>query len=226
MAAISDIHARQILDSRGNPTVEVEVSLEGGGRGRAAVPSGASTGEFEATELRDGGERWSGKGVSGAVDNVNGELTERLCGANALEQSEIDARMIELDGTPNKSRLGANAILGVSLAVARAAAVHRDVPLYAYVAELYEGEQKTRERKRAGTGPSCPPGADDERPHRRLARRQLGRLPGVHGRPGWGEQLLGVPADRHRGLPTRSRAISSSAGWRPRLATRAASRLT
>ena len=122
MSTISSIHARQILDSRGNPTVEVEVALESGARGIAAVPSGASTGEFEAVELRDGGEAWLGKGVTNAVANVNGEIAAALTGARAAEQGALDETLIELDGTPNKGRLGANAILGVSLAVAKAAA--------------------------------------------------------------------------------------------------------
>ena len=112
MSAISSIHARQILDSRGNPTVEVEVALESGARGLAAVPSGASTGEFEAVELRDGGDAWAGKGVSRAVANVNGEIAAALTGARAAEQGALDQTMIELDGTPNKGRLGANALLG------------------------------------------------------------------------------------------------------------------
>ncbi len=142
MPAISNIHARQILDSRGNPTVEVEVDLESGVRARAAVPSGASTGEFEATELRDGGEAWGGKGVTGAVANVNGEIVDAICGAIATDQEAIDRMLIELDGTPNKSRLGANAILGVSLAVARAAAESTGVPLYRHVARLYTGDQE------------------------------------------------------------------------------------
>src|SRR5215217_5173409 len=123
-AAIADVHARQILDSRGNPTVEVEVVLESGARGVAAVPSGASTGEFEAVELRDGGERWGGKGVTTAVANVNGEIAKALVGARAAEQGALDRTLIELDGTPNKGRLGANALLGVSLAAAKAAAAH------------------------------------------------------------------------------------------------------
>ena len=119
MTAIIDLHARQILDSRGNPTVEVEVMLEDGAFGRAAVPSGASTGAHEAVEKRDGDQsRWGGKGVSKAVDSVNGELAQALLEMEAEDQAEIDAAMIALDGTANKSRLGANAILGVSLAVA------------------------------------------------------------------------------------------------------------
>src|SRR5205814_2781376 len=130
MPTIERIHARQILDSRGNPTVEVEVELDTGATGRAAVPSGASTGEFEATELRDGGDEWAGKGVSRAVANVNDEIARALTGARATEQGAIDRTLIDLDGTPNKGRLGANAILGVSLAVAKAAAAAAGEPLY------------------------------------------------------------------------------------------------
>jgi len=137
MGVIGHIHARQILDSRGNPTVEVDVRLKSGALGRAAVPSGASTGEFEATELRDGGPEWMGKGVSKAVDNVNGAIAKALVGARATDQVALDETLRELDGTPNKSRLGANAILGVSLATARAAAREAEVPLYVYIAELY-----------------------------------------------------------------------------------------
>ena len=134
MTAILNIHARQIIDSRGNPTVEVDVMLEDGSFGRAAVPSGASTGAYEAVEKRDGDKaKWGGKGVSAAVDAVNGEIADALLGMDAEEQGEIDARMIALDGTPNKGRLGANAILGVSLAVAKAAADARGLPLYRYV---------------------------------------------------------------------------------------------
>jgi len=139
MSQIERIHARQILDSRGNPTVEVDVVLQSGSRGVAAVPSGASTGEFEAVELRDGGPEWGGKGVSKAVAHVNGEIAEALTGARAAEQSALDRTLIELDGTPNKGRLGANAILGVSLAAAKAAALDAEQPLYAYLAELYGG---------------------------------------------------------------------------------------
>jgi enolase len=134
MTAILDLHARQILDSRGNPTVEVEVLLEDGSTGRAAVPSGASTGTHEAVEKRDGDKsRWLGRGVSQAVDSVRGEIAEALQGRDAEDQAEIDALLIDLDGTPNKARLGANAILGVSLAVAKAAADARGLPLYRYV---------------------------------------------------------------------------------------------
>jgi enolase len=133
MTAIVDIIGREILDSRGNPTVEVDVVLEGGSRGRAAVPSGASTGAHEAVELRDGDKtRYLGKGVRKAVDAVNGEIFDALSGMDAEDQRRIDDAMIKLDGTPNKGRLGANAILGVSLAVAKAAAAAKSLPLYRY----------------------------------------------------------------------------------------------
>ncbi len=133
MSEIVHVEGREILDSRGNPTVEVEVVLASGAQGRAAVPSGASTGEHEAVELRDGGERYGGKGVQQAVANVNGEIAEELRGRDALGQRLVDTALIELDGTENKARLGANAILGVSLAVAKAAADELEVPLYKYV---------------------------------------------------------------------------------------------
>jgi enolase len=137
MPSITDVHGRQILDSRGNPTVEVEIALDGGARGRAAVPSGASTGEFEATELRDGGPEWAGKGVGGAVANVNGEIATALKGADASDQAGVDGILIGLDGTANKSRLGANAILGASRAAARAAADAAGEPLYRYLGGVY-----------------------------------------------------------------------------------------
>ncbi len=133
MSIILSVHARQIFDSRGNPTVEVDVITENGVLGRAAVPSGASTGEHEAVELRDGGKDYMGKGVLKAVDNVNSIIAEELIGASVFEQNAIDKLMIDLDGTPNKSKLGANAILGVSLAVAKAAANELGMPLYRYV---------------------------------------------------------------------------------------------
>ncbi|WP_422023780.1 phosphopyruvate hydratase [Roseibium sp.] len=133
MTAIIDITGRQIFDSRGNPTVEVDVFLEDGSFGRAAVPSGASTGAHEAVELRDGGDRYMGKGVQNAIDAVNGEIFETIGGLEAEDQLQIDRAMIDLDGTPNKARLGANAILGVSLAVSRAAAQATGLPLYRYV---------------------------------------------------------------------------------------------
>ena len=133
MSEIDKVHARQILDSRGNPTVEVDVLLKSGAAGRAAVPSGASTGEFEAVELRDGGEPWAGKGVARAVANVNGELAEAVRGIDPADQEALDRRMVELDGSPNKGRLGANAILGVSLAAAKAAAAEAGLPLWRYL---------------------------------------------------------------------------------------------
>lgn len=133
MSIIIDIHARQIFDSRGNPTVEVDVITEHGYLGRAAVPSGASTGEHEAVELRDGGDAYMGKGVLKAVENVNGKIAGTLLGVSVFEQAQIDQIMIDLDGTPNKSKLGANAILGVSLACAKTAAAELGQPLYRYV---------------------------------------------------------------------------------------------
>jgi enolase len=133
LSDIERVHARQILDSRGNPTVEVDLVLRSGAAGRAAVPSGASTGEFEAVELRDGGEAWGGKGVANAVRNVNGELAAAVRGIDAADQAAVDRAMLDLDGTPNKGRLGANAILGVSLAAAKAAAAEAGLPLWRYL---------------------------------------------------------------------------------------------
>jgi enolase 1/2/3 len=133
MSEIARVLGRQILDSRGNPTVEVDVELRSGAQGRAAVPSGASTGEFEAVELRDGGDAWGGKGVTRAVANVNGELAQEVTGRQAIDQTGLDRAMIDLDGTPNKGRLGANAILGVSLAVAKAAAEDSGLPLWRHL---------------------------------------------------------------------------------------------
>jgi enolase len=133
MTAISRTHARYILDSRGNPTVEVEIGLESGAAGRAAVPSGASTGVHEALELRDGGKEWGGKGVTKAVGNVNGEIAEAVRGLDGGDQRGLDQALIELDGTPNKGRLGANAILGVSLAVAKAAAAEAELSLFRHL---------------------------------------------------------------------------------------------
>jgi enolase len=133
MSQIERVHARQILDSRGNPTVEVEIGLRSGAHGHAAVPSGASTGEFEATELRDGGKAWGGKGVGRAVANVNGEIAGSVAGLDAADQKGLDEALIALDGTPNKSRLGANAILGVSLAAAHAQAAEEGLALWRYL---------------------------------------------------------------------------------------------
>ena len=133
MSEIIHVVGREVLDSRGNPTVEVEVVLASGARGRAIVPSGASTGQFEAVELRDGGDRYGGKGVLDAVGFVNGELTDLLLGEDALDQRDVDRQLIDADGTDNKARVGANAILGISLAVAKAAADELEVPLYRYI---------------------------------------------------------------------------------------------
>lgn len=137
MYSIKSVHARQIMDSRGNPTVECDVVLSGGGCGRAAVPSGASTGTFEALELRDSGASYMGKGVSQAVKNINEKIAPALIGFDARNQTDLDTTMIELDGTINKSNLGANAILAVSLATAHAVAKQRKIPLYKYIAEIY-----------------------------------------------------------------------------------------
>ncbi|MGZ4760625.1 MAG: phosphopyruvate hydratase, partial [Acidimicrobiales bacterium] len=133
MSIIEHIVGREVLDSRGNPTVEVEVFLDSGGQGRAIVPSGASTGQFEAVELRDGGDRFGGKGVLDAVGHVDSEIYDVLVGLDAFEQRNVDRVLCDLDGTDNKARLGANAILGVSLAVARAASDELELPLYRYV---------------------------------------------------------------------------------------------
>ena len=166
-STIVDIRARQILDSRGNPTIEVDVELADGSFGRAAVPSGASTGIHEAWELRDDDKtKYLGKGVTKAVENVNGKLSDELCGMNALDQVALDQRMIELDGTENKKDLGANAILGVSLAAAHAAADHCGLPLFRYL---------------GGVGARHRAGPHDEHPQRRLPRRQRRRRAGVHG---------------------------------------------
>ncbi|MGE0260112.1 MAG: phosphopyruvate hydratase, partial [Alphaproteobacteria bacterium] len=138
MTAIADIHAREVLDSRGNPTVEVEVTLDSGAVGRAAVPSGASTGAHEAVEKRDGDpKRYGGRGVREAVANVNGEIFDALSGFDAADQLRVDRTLIELDGTPNKGRLGANAVLGVSLACANASAIDLDQPLWRYVGGVF-----------------------------------------------------------------------------------------
>src|SRR5882762_6555647 len=137
MTAIADIHAREILDSRGNPTVEVEVTLDSGALGRAAVPSGASTGAHEAVEKRDGGARYGGRGVREAVGAVNGEIFDALSGFDAADQLAIDRTLVALDGTPNKARLGANAVLGVSLACAKASAIELDQPLFRYVGGVF-----------------------------------------------------------------------------------------
>ena len=186
MSTIEHIHARQILDSRGNPTIEVDVRLASGATGRAAVPSGASTGTREALELRDGGKAFGGKGVSTAVANVNGEIAAAVKGRDASDQRGLDDAMIALDGTDGKSRLGANAILGVSMATARAAAADAGQPLWRYLG----GEDAT---------PASRP--DDERAQRRRARGQPRRLPGVHDRPGRRKLVRAGDPDGLRGLP-------------------------
>ncbi len=137
MYLIKKVHARQIMDSRGNPTVECDIVLSGGARGRAAVPSGASTGTFEALELRDGGNAYMGKGVSKAVNNVNDIIAPAILDMDASNQTAIDETMLKLDGTPNKAKLGANAILAVSMAVAHAVAAQKQIPLYKYIAQIY-----------------------------------------------------------------------------------------
>ena len=175
MTAIVDIIGREILDSRGNPTIEVDVMLEDGSLGRAAVPSGASTGAHEAVELRDGDKtRYLGKGVRKAVDAVNGEIFDAIGGMDAEAQAKIDETMIALDGTPNKARLGANAILGVSLAVAKAAAAG-ERPAALSLCRRHRG--------------AAPAGADDEHRQRRRARRQPDRLPGIHDHAGRRREL-------------------------------------
>ena len=208
MTTIIDVTARQILDSRGNPTVEVEVELESGVVGRAAVPSGASTGEYEAVELRDEGGEYMGKGVRTAVDNVNNVIAEEIVGFDATDQRLVDRMLIELDGTPNKAKLGANAILGVSLATAYAAAAALELPLYQYI---------------GGCNAYHAAGADDEHHERRQARRQQRRPAGVHGHAGRRRQLRGGAAHLRRGLPrAQGRAQGARASPRPS-ATRAAS---
>ena len=186
MASIEFIGAREILDSRGNPTVEVEVILDDGSEGRAAVPSGASTGAFEAVELRDGDARYGGKGVSKAVLGVIDVLGPELIGSEASEQRLIDETMLDLDGTDNKSKIGANAILGVSLAVAHAAANSAELPLYRYVG-----------------GPERPPpaGSDDEHRQRRRPRRLRRRRAGVHDRADRRGNLPRGPRDGCHRLP-------------------------
>ena len=143
MTQIKKVHGREVLDSRGNPTVEVEVTLDSGAFGRAIVPSGASTGEHEAVELRDGGKRYLGKGVQNAIKNVNTEIASTIIGLDAADQKSLDHKLIALDGTENKSRLGANAMLGASLAVARATADDRQTPLYRSI----ECDERWRSRR-------------------------------------------------------------------------------
>ena len=181
---ITRVNARQVIDSRGNPTVEADVYVGTGARGRAAVPSGASTGEHEALELRDGDKsRYLGKGVLKAVANVNGEIAKAVVGLDAADQRALDKRMIELDGTPTKSRLGANAILAVSMAAARGAAAAQNLPLYKYLGALLHGHERE--------SPAC---SDDEHLEWRRACGQLRRLPGIYGDACWSTEFFGSPA--------------------------------
>ena len=210
MSSIKDVQGRWILDSRGNPTVEVDVELESGASGRAAVPSGASTGVHEAVELRDGGTEWGGKGVSKAVANV-AEIRAAVAGLDALDQAALDRRLIELDGTPNKGRLGANAILGVSLAVAKAAAAETGQPLYRYLG----GEAATTLPVPMLNVINGGAHADNS-----IELQEFMVVP------------VGAPTLRAKGCgsasrsTTRSRRCSASAGSRRASATRAASRPT
>ena len=197
---IVDVMAREILDSRGNPTVEVEVTLDDGTVGRAAVPSGASTGMYEACELRDGDKsRYGGKGVSKAVENVNGEIAEAMVGLNVLDQPGIDKMLIEIDGTPNKSRLGANAILGVSLACARAAAEATGQSLYNYIGGV-----------NAKTLPVPMMNVLNGGARYRLERR----YPGVHDHARQRKELEGSTAYVRRGFPCSEEGRSGIRRWR------------
>ena len=211
LSQIETVHARQILDSRGNPTVEVDLALRSGAHGRAAVPSGASTGEFEATELRDGGDAWGGKGVTQAVANVNGEIADAVAGADALDQAGLDQALIDLDGTPNKSRLGANAILGVSLAAARAAAAEESQPLWRYLGGEGARVLPVPMMNVLNGGAH----ADNSVDFQEFMVVPVGA--GVVRR---------VPADGRRGVPRAQEDARASAGSAPRSATRAASRPT
>ena len=188
MIEIVDVVGREILDSRGNPTVEVEVYLEDGTMGRAAVPSGASTGIYEACELRDGDKsRYNGKGVEKAVSNVNTEIAEALIGTNVLDQVAIDKMLIELDGTPNKSRLGANAILGASLACAKAAAESLGTSLYNYIGGVNAKQLPVPMMNILNGGAHATNNVEID--------------PGVHGHARGRPQLPGGAADVRRGLP-------------------------
>ena len=190
MSQIDSVHARQIFDSRGNPTVEVQVRLQSGAGGRAAVPSGASTGEFEATELRDGGEAFKGKGVTRAVANVDGEIAAAVAGMDAADQAALDAALIALDGTPNKSRLGANAILGVSLASAHAQAAEEGLPLWRYLG----GEQASILPVPMMNVLNGGVHADNRVDFQEFMVVPCGA-----------EHVLAVPSDRRRGLPRAER---------------------
>ncbi len=212
MSAIVDIVGREILDSRGNPTVECDVLLESGTMGRAAVPTGASTGSREAIELRDGDKgRYLGKGVLRAVEHINTEISEAVLGLDASEQAFLDRTLIDLDGTDNKGRLGANATLAVSMAVARAAAEECGLPLYRYF---------------GGIGRDAAAGADDERHQRRRARQQQPRPAGADDHPGRRAELPRSGALRRRGLPRAEEDPARQGHAAPRSATKAASRRT
>ena len=182
---IEAVTGREILDSRGNPTVEVEVCLTGGATGRAAVPSGASTGKFEAVELRDGGNRYNGLGVRGAVEHVNTVLSEAVLFESALDQRHIDRLLLEADGTENKGKLGANAILGVSMAVARAAANGLRMPLYRYLGGIHA---------------SVLPCSHDEHSKRRKTRGQYSGFAGIHDYAVRGLLFCGASEDVRGGL--------------------------
>ena len=206
---IEAIRALEILDSRGNPTVRVHVTLDNGITASASVPSGASTGENEALELRDGDKkRYGGKGVLKAVANVNETIAPKLIGMDPARQAEIDRLMIDLDGTPTKSKLGANAILGVSMAVARAAAMAAELPLYAYL---------------GGTGAVRLPVPHDEHPQRRQARRQQRGLSGVHGHARRCAELRRGTPLRGRDLPRPERHFAQAKTTPPASATKAGS---
>ena len=210
MSEIIDVYGRQVLDSRGNPTVEVEVTLDDGSMGRAIVPSGASTGEFEAVELRDGDKSvYGGKGTLKAVAHVNDECADAVLGMDATDQRGIDAALIAADGTPNKGNLGANAILGVSLACARAAAESVGLPLYRYLGGPNAHTLPTPMMNILNGG---------------VHARQQRRLPGVHDHAGGRPHLLRGAALVHRGLPHAQGASSLRAGTPRAWATRAASR--
>jgi len=212
MSAIVDIVGREILDSRGNPTVECDVLLESGTMGRAAVPSGASTGSREAIELRDGDKsRYLGKGVLKAVEHINTEISEAVLGLDASEQAFLDKTLIDLDGTDNKSRLGANAMLAVSMAVARAAAEESGLPLYRYF---------------GGMSARANAGADDERHQRRCARQQQPRPARIHDHPRGRAQLPRSAALRRRSVPRAEEDPARQGHAARRWATKAALRPT
>ena len=211
MSIIDDVAGREILDSRGNPTVEVEVELISGARGRAAVPSGASTGAHEAVELRDGGDRFGGKGVLDAVANVNGEIRDAVLGFDAADQRALDALLFALDGTDNSGRLGANAILGVSLAAAKAVAEECGLPLYRYVGGANAHVLPVPQMNVLNGGAHADSNVDIQ---------EFMLLP--VGAVSFSEALRWGVGD----VPRAPRACSATAGSRPASATRAASRPT